>query len=396
MNRLFGILLACFIASPAWAGSSTVNYNSTGSAPFRTTTDGSSNNLSQQTIWDYSAGANGAGVDTSHGLLTDPASAPAWGIGATGSAVPANATYMGMIVGGNLTGIPGTAYGASVDENTSSQLHTDLAAPPNQAYSATWGALSYSSGNNPAGGDAKGAWWQDMGAWAGTALGAPSNYGTSPGAVEVPGVNAFITNAPVLGAGSAIIGKFGIDQTTPGTTNGVQVNAALPAGTNLLGKTGIDQTTPGTTNGVSIVGVNGATALGGSGAVGAGAQRVAVGTDPATVAGTAPVKTSVPIINGANTYNTIAASQSAQALTGGSGGATGDYLSHCTVIPTTVSPGVVTILDNSTTIYGFPGGSSSLSNLVPFSIPIGALSTSGAWKITTGAGLSVVCVGKFT
>lgn len=39
----------------------------------------------------------------------------------------------------------------------------------------------------------------------------------------------------VLAAGSAIIGKVGIDQTTPGTTNGVQVNAALPAGANVIG-----------------------------------------------------------------------------------------------------------------------------------------------------------------
>ena len=38
-----------------------------------------------------------------------------------------------------------------------------------------------------------------------------------------------------LQAGTAIIGKVGIDQTTPGTTNGVQVNAALPAGTNSIG-----------------------------------------------------------------------------------------------------------------------------------------------------------------
>jgi hypothetical protein len=43
-----------------------------------------------------------------------------------------------------------------------------------------------------------------------------------------------ITNA--LPAGTAILGKVGIDQTTPGTTNGVQVNAALPAGTNAIGK----------------------------------------------------------------------------------------------------------------------------------------------------------------
>jgi hypothetical protein len=36
-------------------------------------------------------------------------------------------------------------------------------------------------------------------------------------------------------AGTAIIGKVGIDQTTPGTTNGVQVNAALPVGANVIG-----------------------------------------------------------------------------------------------------------------------------------------------------------------
>lgn len=56
-----------------------------------------------------------------------------------------------------------------------------------------------------------------------------------------------------LVAGTAIIGKVGIDQTTPGTTNGVQVNAALPAGTNVIGKTSIDQTTNGTTNAVQVV-----------------------------------------------------------------------------------------------------------------------------------------------
>lgn len=38
-----------------------------------------------------------------------------------------------------------------------------------------------------------------------------------------------------LPAGTAVIGKVGIDQTTPGTTNGVQINAALPAGTNTIG-----------------------------------------------------------------------------------------------------------------------------------------------------------------
>lgn len=58
---------------------------------------------------------------------------------------------------------------------------------------------------------------------------------------------------PALVAGAAIIGKVGIDQTTPGTTNGVQLNAAIPAGVNIIGKVSIDQTTNGVTNAVDIL-----------------------------------------------------------------------------------------------------------------------------------------------
>jgi hypothetical protein len=54
--------------------------------------------------------------------------------------------------------------------------------------------------------------------WAGTQLGAPSNYGTSPGAVAVFGVNAFVTNTPnvvvttlpSIPAGSSNIGAFNV------------------------------------------------------------------------------------------------------------------------------------------------------------------------------------------
>lgn len=53
------------------------------------------------------------------------------------------------------------------------------------------------------------------------------------------------TDPITLGPGSAIIGKVGIDQTTPGTTNGVQINAALPAGSNEIGFVG-----PSGSNGV--------------------------------------------------------------------------------------------------------------------------------------------------
>jgi len=42
-------------------------------------------------------------------------------------------------------------------------------------------------------------------------------------------------SAVTLQPGSSVAGKFGIDQTTPGTTNGVQVTAALPTGANTIG-----------------------------------------------------------------------------------------------------------------------------------------------------------------
>jgi len=96
---------------------------------------------------------------------------------------------------------------------------------------------------------------------------------TTAGALRVDG--SAVTQ-PVSGtvsinaipAGSSLIGKVGIDQTTPGTTNKVSIgtdgtvaiNTALPTGTNVLGKVGIDQTTPGTTNKVSI-GTDGTVAI---------------------------------------------------------------------------------------------------------------------------------------
>jgi hypothetical protein len=85
-----------------------------------------------------------------------------------------------------------------------------------------------------------------------------------------------ISTLPSLAAGSALVGKFGIDQTTPGTTNKVSIgtdgtvalNAAIPSGSNLVGKFGIDQTTPGTTNKVSIGSDGTVTLLAGSAAIG--------------------------------------------------------------------------------------------------------------------------------
>jgi hypothetical protein len=70
-------------------------------------------------------------------------------------------------------------------------------------------------------------------------------------------------------------------------TDGTGV-VGLNAGANLVGKVGIDQTTVGTTNGVSLAQIGATTVSTGTGAVGTGSQRVAIGTDTATIAGSAP------------------------------------------------------------------------------------------------------------
>jgi hypothetical protein len=120
--------------------------------------------------------------------------------------------------------------------------------------------------------------------------------GTGTQRVAVATDTATVAGSASIPAGTNIMGKVGIDQTTPGTTNGVQVNAALPAGTNLMGKVGIDQTTVGTTNGVSIAQIGSTTVSTGTGAQGAGAMRVTVATDTATVAGSASLPAGTNLI----------------------------------------------------------------------------------------------------
>lgn len=90
------------------------------------------------------------------------------------------------------------------------------------------------------------------------------------------------------------------------------------------------------------------------------------------------------------TYETVAASQTAQVL--GGTGAVGDYLHRVIVTVNTALTGTVSLVDGSTSI-----------NLVPasiaigtYSIPVEAASQTGAWKITTGAGATVIAVGVFS
>lgn len=97
-------------------------------------------------------------------------------------------------------------------------------------------------------------------------------------------------------------------------------------------------------------------------------------------------------------YATVAASQTAQALTpqgsGGVGGS-GDYLAGLLVVPATTAPGTITVADGTlSAITVFATG--TLPSTLSFFIPFGACSTTGAWKVTTGANVSVVAFGQFS
>lgn len=91
-------------------------------------------------------------------------------------------------------------------------------------------------------------------------------------------------------------------------------------------------------------------------------------------------------------YETVAASQTAQVL--GGTGATGDYLHRVIISVVTVATASVTLLDGATSIVILTGNAA----LVPgvYSIEVNAASASGAWKVTTGAGATVVAVGIFS
>lgn len=92
-------------------------------------------------------------------------------------------------------------------------------------------------------------------------------------------------------------------------------------------------------------------------------------------------------------YETVAAGQTAQAL--GTNGAKGDYLARLVCTVGTAATAQVQIKDGGDTAYTIlpnsPGG-----GIGTYTIEIGACSATGAWQVTTGAGVTVLAVGMFT
>jgi len=91
-------------------------------------------------------------------------------------------------------------------------------------------------------------------------------------------------------------------------------------------------------------------------------------------------------------YETVAASQTAQVL--GGTGAVGDYLHRLIINGVTAATSSVTILDGSTSIVIQTGAAGVPIGVL--SVEVNAVSASGAWKVTTGAGCTVIAIGVFS
>ena len=101
-------------------------------------------------------------------------------------------------------------------------------------------------------------------------------------------VNAIVNNLlPTGTAGSPATTVL----TVQGITSMTPILATLQAGSALAGKVGIDQTTPGTTNGVAVAQIGSTTVLAGNGTSGAGALRVNLASDNSAVSGLGAVAT---------------------------------------------------------------------------------------------------------
>lgn len=113
--------------------------------------------------------------------------------------------------------------------------------------------------------------------------------------------------------------------------------------------------------------------------------------------------TSAPFVDSANgvavveqgqfDYETVAASQTDQVL--GATGAAGDFLHRIVIVVATAATAATSIKDGAgsaiSLIPNSPGGGVGV-----YDIELNMVSASGAWSVTTGAGASAICIGRFT
>jgi hypothetical protein len=155
--------------------------------------------------------------------------------------------------------------------------------------------------------------------WDSVALGSPSAYGTSPGAVEVIGVNAFITNTPAVTlASTTITGTVAVTQST---------SPWIVAGGGTAGAPG--------TAALTVQGISGGTAV------------------PVSIAATIQVNNNVQTVSGTAV---VAASAGVQKV--GISGATGATLDAVNTAATAPANGLLVLGINETTAPSLTTGQS--------------------------------------
>lgn len=92
-------------------------------------------------------------------------------------------------------------------------------------------------------------------------------------------------------------------------------------------------------------------------------------------------------------YETVAAGQTNQML--GTTGAAGDYLARVICDVATAATSQVDITDGTGSAINVLQNTVG-SGVGTYVIDLGIRSRYGGWKVTTGAGVSVIAVGKFT
>jgi hypothetical protein len=211
-------------------------------------------------IVDSSAG----NINTSSGHLEDNIFGNAGGVldfAGQNVAQPANALLTGCAF--NTTPTTVTSGNATQLQCTSAARLIVDGSQVTQPVSGTVSINAIPTGSNTIGAvtQASGPWTINLTQVAGSTLGAIANYGTSPGAVLVPGVNAFITNTPAvsqsgtwnvgLNAGSNTVGKVDILGNAGATLDATVAAGAAPTnGIATLGQ--FNTTAPAPTNGQTV------------------------------------------------------------------------------------------------------------------------------------------------
>jgi hypothetical protein len=152
-------------------------------------------------------------------------------------------------------------------------------------------------------------------------------------------------NTPILWARDSSAGTADYVTTT---NHKLDVNATLSVSALTIGTVDIDQTTPGTTNGVALAQIGSATVLAGNGTAGTGAQRVTIASDNTVLPGVGAGATASAVpANGSYAAGLAITALPTAATNGNLTGASLDKFGRLVVVPQTIRD---LVSDQSTTI----------------------------------------------